>query len=741
VVGRSAVPSGRNRSSGTTALGLPRCVVPQEERRVLQQPGEAVRVARGIAVSFVAHVAISSPVGIAVDPAASRAYTANNNGGTVSVIDTTTNTVLTTITVGSGPKTVKLNTATHRAYVTNSNTNTVSVIDTTTETVVDTITVGSEPTGLEVNPQTNRVYVSNRNDRTLSVIDTTGDVNSIVTTISGIGDETADIAINLQFNRIYAVNAGNGDISIIDGATNTIIGSVFITSNTNSPFGIAIDQATGLLYVADARDNTIVVIGPGPTAVNGDNATATFGDASVTLTATVTSAQTGGVNEGTVTFTVRRADNSVLGTATSGPVVNGAASATFALPSGTGGGTYSVVAQYNATSPTFAGSVDATPATLTVNRAAQTITFAQPANRNPNDAPFTVSPTTTSGLPLTIDAAGPCLVSGTTVTLAGQSGTCALTARQAGDANYLPATATRTFQIGAGSAIIASASGNGTVSPAGTTVYGNGTVASYTATAAAGQTFTGWTLDGAYVGYANPLTITVNSSHALVATFVATPTFSDLGPLSAADRQAITFLAARGIVNPAGINGSGQFQPGGDVARAEVAAFIARAFGWENEFHANTFPDRCVPGNTTNCIDAKLWNDVAALKDYGIVGGYTDPATCQAGGTTAPCYLPRDGVQRVQVVSIVARAFIKTPDLRPTGFWDRLAADTAQYTNVGTEGTQRSDLTTYRANAGELPGQGDSATFVNPGGNSTRLFVIQVLYQAYNAQFGVDRVP
>jgi alpha-tubulin suppressor-like RCC1 family protein len=298
--------------------------------------------------------------------------------------------------------------------------------------------------------------------------------------------------------------------------------------------------------------------------------------------------------------------------------------------------------------------------------------------------------------------------------------------------------------------IAASASGSGTVTPTGTTSYADGTVASYTATAAAGQTFTGWTLDGAYVGYANPLTITVHASHTLVAKFVATPTFSDISTLPAADQQMITFLAALGIVNPNGVNGSGQFQPQNDVARAEIAAFIARTFGWENEFHANTFPDRCAPNNQSNCIDAKLWNDVAALKDYGVVGGYTDAATCTGAGTTAPCYLPRDGVKRVQVVSIVARSFIKTPDLRPTGFWDRLAADPAQYTDIATEGTQRSDLTTYRQNAGPVPCQQSDATFgtcetatgpKTAQDNASRLFVIHVLYQAFNAQFGTDRVP
>ncbi len=289
--------------------------------------------------------------------------------------------------------------------------------------------------------------------------------------------------------------------------------------------------------------------------------------------------------------------------------------------------------------------------------------------------------------------------------------------------------------------VTASATGQGSVTPAGSTSYATGSAATYAAVPAAGQTFTGWTLDGRYVGYASPLTFTVNGTRTLVATFVATPSFSDIGSLGAADQRMIAFLAALGIVNPQGVNGSGQFRPTADVKRAEAAAFVARVFGWQKEFHANTFPDKCDPANTGNCIDDELWDNVAALKDYGIVGGYTDSATCTGAGTTAPCYLPRDVVQRVQVVSIVARAFTRTPDLRPTGFWDRLPGNPNQYTDVPDTGTQRSDLTTYRANVGTVPGQTSDATFGNPSGNGSRLYVIQVLYAAFNAQFGTDRVP
>ena len=47
------------------------------------------------------------------------------------------------------------------AYITNGGGNTVSVIDTATNTVVSTIPVGTCPQGVAVNPAGTRVYVTN----------------------------------------------------------------------------------------------------------------------------------------------------------------------------------------------------------------------------------------------------------------------------------------------------------------------------------------------------------------------------------------------------------------------------------------------------------------------------------------------------------------------------------------------------------------------------------------------------
>lgn len=48
------------------------------------------------------------------------------------------------------------------AYITNGGSNTVSVIDTATNAVVATVTVGAGPSGVAVNPAGTRVYVANQ---------------------------------------------------------------------------------------------------------------------------------------------------------------------------------------------------------------------------------------------------------------------------------------------------------------------------------------------------------------------------------------------------------------------------------------------------------------------------------------------------------------------------------------------------------------------------------------------------
>jgi hypothetical protein len=84
-----------------------------------------------------------------------------------------------------------------------------------------------------------------------------------------------------------------------------------------------------------------------------------------------------------------------------------------------------------------------------IHKAGQTITFAALADKAFGDPDFTVSATASSGLPVSfsVGSTDNCTIAGTTVHITG-SGTCTVTASQAGNGNYNAAPAvSRTFAI------------------------------------------------------------------------------------------------------------------------------------------------------------------------------------------------------------------------------------------------------------------------------------------------------
>ena len=89
-----------------------------------------------------------SSQGIAVLPDGTRVYVASQTDGTVSAIDTTTNTVVAAVPVSASPNSpfgVAVTPDGNTVYATNPDDDTVAVIDTATNTVTSTIAVGDGP--------------------------------------------------------------------------------------------------------------------------------------------------------------------------------------------------------------------------------------------------------------------------------------------------------------------------------------------------------------------------------------------------------------------------------------------------------------------------------------------------------------------------------------------------------------------------------------------------------------------
>jgi YVTN family beta-propeller protein len=228
-----------------------------------------------------------APQPVAVNQATHTIYVANANDNTVSVISGAAcnpahlsgcTRAWPTITVGGGPLFgVAVDQATDTVYVTNNGSNntmgnTVSVINGATCNAEFTsgcgqtpaiITVGNCPAGLAVNHATSTLYVANACDNTVSVINMAA-CNAKVTTGCGqtpptitVGNGPIPVAVNQATDTIYVGNNNDSTVSVINGATcnaHTTSGcrqAPAMVTVADSPYGLAVDQHTNTVYVAN----------------------------------------------------------------------------------------------------------------------------------------------------------------------------------------------------------------------------------------------------------------------------------------------------------------------------------------------------------------------------------------------------------------------------------------------------------------------------------------------------------
>jgi YVTN family beta-propeller protein len=206
-----------------------------------------------------ATIPVGSPSGVAISPDGSFAYvTGIGEGGPVSVINTKTFAVTATITVGAFPVGVAISPDGSFAYVTNSGGNTVSVIKTSTNTVTATISVGNTPSGVAISPDGSFAYVTCERSNAVYVIDTK--TNTVTATIS-LGFPIW-IAFSPDGSLAYVVNGITNvppyeSVSVINTRTNAVIANI-PTAQTNGEIAITPDAA--FAYVTSTVNNTVTVI-------------------------------------------------------------------------------------------------------------------------------------------------------------------------------------------------------------------------------------------------------------------------------------------------------------------------------------------------------------------------------------------------------------------------------------------------------------------------------------------------
>lgn len=204
----------------------------------------------------------ATPFGIAVTPDGSRVYVSNSTGGSVSVINTSTQSVTSTITslVGTTPVGISVDATGTYAYVANYASGTVTRITVgsgTTSAIDISATVSGDcnwPLNIALTPNGSTLYVACQdNGRVISAPVSGGSGTGTVWMGAGSTFPT-DVALSADGTALVSSLSGSNQAFVIDGS-----GSSFV-SVTAGPYAVAVSPTTGLAYLAGQTSGAISVV-------------------------------------------------------------------------------------------------------------------------------------------------------------------------------------------------------------------------------------------------------------------------------------------------------------------------------------------------------------------------------------------------------------------------------------------------------------------------------------------------
>ncbi len=228
--------------------------------------------------------------GVDVDPTTDTVYAASQDENTVSVLDADRcnatrvsgcTRFAPTTTVGTGPQGIAANRASHTIYTINQADDTISALDAGACNAAHTrgcrqawptAPVGDGAQSLVVDHRGHTVYVANGADNTVSVIDgrrcNAGNSSGCdrTSTTLDTGARPFGLALDEARHTLYVTNNGEDSVSVVDiaGCERTPASGCAQVRATvavgRGPVGVALDRATGSLYIAEIADDTLSVI-------------------------------------------------------------------------------------------------------------------------------------------------------------------------------------------------------------------------------------------------------------------------------------------------------------------------------------------------------------------------------------------------------------------------------------------------------------------------------------------------
>ncbi|WP_316505625.1 beta-propeller fold lactonase family protein [Nitrosopumilus sp.] len=195
-----------------------------------------------------------TPKGVKIHPHENLAFVANENSGTISVVDVNSFAVTKEIQVGKIPHNIRFDSKGDTAYVTLQGEDKVAIIDVKNLEMTDSIFVDKLPHNLDLSPDDRYLYTANIGTSDVAVIDL--DSKEITQRID-VSAGHHGIDVTNDGARIYVSGIGADKMNVIDAESLELIKQIDVGQG---PHGIRASEDGSKVYVGVTTTNEIQVI-------------------------------------------------------------------------------------------------------------------------------------------------------------------------------------------------------------------------------------------------------------------------------------------------------------------------------------------------------------------------------------------------------------------------------------------------------------------------------------------------
>ena len=186
-----------------------------------------------------------------------KAYVGNFKDNTVSVIDTTAGSVVSTIPIAAGPHGMTITPDGRWLYVSSDASSTISVIDTSTDRVSKMIEVGKSPHGVTLVPGKELLLVAVNGEDKIVFVDITK--QAVIATVDVGKPHTIGVSPNGKMAYISSQVPGHAEVVVIDLAARKVVSTIAIDK---TPRDLEYGSDGKEVYFTKAGANVIEVLDP-----------------------------------------------------------------------------------------------------------------------------------------------------------------------------------------------------------------------------------------------------------------------------------------------------------------------------------------------------------------------------------------------------------------------------------------------------------------------------------------------